>query len=373
MPPRRPPDPPPPCYATVQPGLEEVAADEITRDFNGDVRKVDRGFVIFRAEISPDLLKLRTVEDVFLFAWGTDSLTYRAADLDLIRKWTDREPDWPRLLQLHHQVRPKPKGKPTWHVVTQMIGEHGYRRTDARDAFRDGLAGKVPGSWRIVDEDASLEIWLTIHGQTAICGVRLSDQTMRHREYKVEHRPASLRPSVAAAMARLAGAGPGDVVLDPMCGAGTILAEHLDLSRRRRLANPILGGDLDRQAVEASGFNLRKLGPTHLARWDARRLPLPDASVDRIVSNPPFGVQLSDPESVGPLYDKAVAEFDRVLRPGGRVVLLAADAVKLRSAVAAVGWRSHKQLRLRVLGQSATLGVWKKADESATMQESSED
>ena len=29
----------PPCYAMVLPGLEEIADDEITRDFHGDVRK----------------------------------------------------------------------------------------------------------------------------------------------------------------------------------------------------------------------------------------------------------------------------------------------------------------------------------------------
>src|SRR5581483_4054108 len=213
---------PPPLYATVQPGLEAVAAEEITRDLGGAVKKTERGLLVFRApDISPDLLRLRTVEDVFLLAWGTDALTYRAADLDKIERWTAREPDWPRLLQLHHRVHPKPKGRPTYRLVAQMTGTHGYRRVDARDALARGLTGKLPASWRPAEENAAVEVWLTIHGKTAVCGVRLSDATPRHRTYKVEHRPASLRPSVAAAMVWLAGAGPGHVVLDPLCGAGT--------------------------------------------------------------------------------------------------------------------------------------------------------
>ena len=35
-------------------------------------------------EIDASLLQLRTTEDVFLFGWGTDKLTYRAEDLDRI-------------------------------------------------------------------------------------------------------------------------------------------------------------------------------------------------------------------------------------------------------------------------------------------------
>src|ERR1700691_2745929 len=68
----------PACYAIVLPGLESVAADEITRDMGAEIKKAERGIVLFRTDsIGPDLLKLRTVEDVFLMAWGTDSLSYR--------------------------------------------------------------------------------------------------------------------------------------------------------------------------------------------------------------------------------------------------------------------------------------------------------
>lgn len=350
----------PPCYAMVQPGLEAIAADEINRDLGGTIKKAERGMVVFRVPaITPELLTLRTVEDVFLLAWGSDALTYRAEDLDKIAKWTAKAADWQQLLMLHHRVHPKPTGKPTWHAVTQMIGEHGYRRVDARTAFLNGLEGKFPASWKLVDEHAAVEFWLTINGKQAICGLRLSDQTMRHRTYKVEHLPASLRPTVAAAMARVAGVAPGQVVLDPVCGAGTILAEQLLLARQRGFEITALGGDLDRASVQAAGFNLKRVGKARLARWDGRRLPLPAESVDRVVANPPFGKQLGKPEEMGPLYRRLVAEADRVLKPDGRAVLLVAEPEWLRPATEAVGWEPHKQYRVRVLGQAATLGVWR--------------
>ncbi|HEY1378445.1 MAG TPA: methyltransferase domain-containing protein [Gemmataceae bacterium] len=360
----------PPLYATVQPGLEDIAAEEITRDLGGAVRKTDRGLVVFRVpDISPDLLSLRTTEDVFLLAWGTDALTYRAADLDKIEKWTAREPDWPRLLQLHHGVHPKPKGKPTYRLVTQMTGEHGYRRVDARKALARGLDGKLPASWKPAEENAAVEVWLTIDGKQAVCGLRLSDAAMRHRTYKAEHLPASLRPTVAAAMVRLAGAAPGDTVLDPLCGAGTILAEQLALARQRRAgAVRVVGGDVDPPAVRAAAANLRHVGPGWwLARWDARRLPLAGRSVDRVVTNPPFGVQLGDPDQIGPLYRAVVAEADRVLRPGGRAVFLVGTGALLQPAAAAAGWRPQRRVRLRVLGQPAELSVWRKPEATDTI------
>ena len=353
----------PACYAMVQPGLEEIATDEIERDLGGEVKKSGRGLIAFRLpEITPDILKLRITEDVFLLAWGTDDLSFRASDLDRIANWT-RRIHWDQLLKIHHAIHSKPKGKPTWWLVTQMTGEHAYRRVDARKAMSRGLEGVFPASWKTAEENASVEVWLTIHGNQAVCGLRLSDRSMRHRTYKAEHLPASLRPTVAAAMVRLAGASPGQVVLDPMCGAGTILAEQVELARQRGAGRvTIWGGDLDPNALRAASANLRRFDPELLMHWDARRLPLPDASVDRIICNPPFGKQLNEPEEIGPLYRRAIAEWDRVLKPGGRAVLLVADPQPLLDAIRPVGWGPQKQYRVRVLGLPAMMGVWRKRE-----------
>jgi 23S rRNA G2445 N2-methylase RlmL len=237
-----------------------------------------------------------------------------------------------------------------------MTGEHGFRRVDARAALAQGLAGKLPASWRHVEDNAAVEIWLTIQGTTAVCGLRLSDRSMRHRTYKREHLPASLRPTLAAALVRLADLRPGQVVLDPMCGAGTILAEALDRKRKPHA----WGGDCDAAALRAAAINLRRLGPVHLARWDAGRLPLSDQSVDCIVSNPPFGKQLSRPEEIGPLYQRILLSYDRVLRTGGRAVLLVSDAKALKEAAETLGWRRERRLRVQVLGQPAFIIVWRK-------------
>jgi tRNA (guanine6-N2)-methyltransferase len=352
----------PALYAHVQPGLEAIAADEITRDFAGEVRKTVRGSVVFRvAPIDEDLLHLRTTEDVFLLAWGSDSLTYKAADLKSIRDWTAKT-KWAPLLKLHEAVKGRPKAKPTVHIVAQMQGEHGFRRIDAKDALIEGLQGKLTGHWQDVDEDAYLEIWLTIQGKIATCGVRVSDRTMRHRTWKTEHVAASLRPTVAAAMVRLAGAAPGMTVLDPFCGAGTILGEQLELARQRRAgAVRVIGCDQDAQALFCTGQNLRSLGGAELLRANAKRLPIASASIDRIVCNPPFGEQLLSPDEIGPLYKSAAWEWNRVLKPGGRAVVLVSEIEALRTALSPFPWQPQRQYKVRVLGQPAVLGLWQKS------------
>lgn len=358
----------PACYAMVQPGLEEIASEEIADALGGEIKRAGGGFVVFRLpEIDRSILSLRTTEDVFLFGWGTDELSYRAKDLDSIERWTNRDAPWDQLLKIHHAVRPKPKGKPTYHYVVQMNGEHGYRRVDAKKAFMRGLAGKLPASWKYAEENASVEIWLTINGAMAISGMRLSDRTMRHRNYKHEHLPASIRPTVAAAMVRLADLKPNQTVLDPMCGAGTLLAEAI-LSTKGRISSDgmawqlrCIGGDIEASHVRAAQANLRQFDVTDLRTWDARAMPLEDESVDRIVSNPPFGKQLSTPEEIGPLYREVVFEMDRILRGGGKAVLIVADARALREAVQRVGWKQQRQVQVRMLGQRSVIGVFHKA------------
>jgi 23S rRNA G2445 N2-methylase RlmL len=294
-----------------------------------------------------------------------------------MRSWTERKVAWDRLLQIHHGIRPKPQGKPTVRLVVQMTGEHGYRRADAYKALARGLAGKLPASWKLAEENAAVEIWLTIHGNMAVCGLRLSDRTMRQRGYKVEHLPASLRPTVAAAMVRLAELKPGQTVVDPMCGAGTLLAETLEHARshfsyaerapdgsagaNRGAKLRVLGGDLDPHHVRAAQANLRRLGEVDLKTWDARRLPLGDESVDRILCNPPFGKQLGTAEEIGPLYAELARQCQRVLKPGGLAVLVVADAGPLREAARRHGWKQLRQIPLRILGQRAIIAVYRKA------------
>lgn len=84
-----------------------------------------------------------------------------------------------------------------------------------------------------------------------------------------------------------------NAAFDPFCGSGTIVSE--------RLAYPysqICGGDLSEEAVASSLDNVGVLNQVKIHRWDARRLPMDAGAVDKIVTNLPFGRQISSEISV---------------------------------------------------------------------------
>jgi len=110
---------------------------------------------------------------------------------------------------------------------------------------------------------------------------------------------------------RHAGLRPGEAVLDLGCGGGidTILA-----ARRVGPAGRAIGIDLLDEMVDRSWANAREAGVdgwTEFRRGEMENLPLPDESVDVVISN---GVI-----NLSPRKSRVLAEVFRVLKPGGRM------------------------------------------------------
>lgn len=104
----------------------------------------------------------------------------------------------------------------------------------------------------------------------------------------------------------------GETVLDIGCGAGTDL---LLAARRVGPSGRAIGIDMTETMRDRARDSAMAIGLTNVEvhHADATALPLPDASVDVVISN---GVLNLVPEK-----DKAFTEIRRVLRPGGRLQL----------------------------------------------------
>lgn len=142
--------------------------------------------------------------------------------------------------------------------------------------------------------------------------IRLSPRPLSAREWRVCNLAGALNASVAQAMVRLTRPHPDDVVLNVGCGSATLLIERV-LNRAARLA---IGCDSDPAALHCAGENVRASGvlPIHLYDWDAGDLPMPDACVDVVLADLPFG------QLVGS-HDRNVVLYPRLLREAARVTL----------------------------------------------------
>jgi ubiquinone/menaquinone biosynthesis C-methylase UbiE len=107
---------------------------------------------------------------------------------------------------------------------------------------------------------------------------------------------------------------PVGTALDAACGTGRHAAYLSELGHR------VIGADA---SPEMLAIAAKKLPDAELHRADLHRIPVPDASVDAVVC----GLALSYLPDLAPIF----AEFARVLRPGGHLVI--SDAHQLLSYV----------------------------------------
>src|SRR5262245_9162043 len=109
---------------------------------------------------------------------------------------------------------------------------------------------------------------------------------------------------------------------------------------------------IDLSTVSAARMNARAAGvAANINAWDARALPIPSGSIDRIVSNLPWGRQVTIDSSLALFYRDVCAEMRRTLAPGGRIALLT-------NAPQLVGFRDLRcddQLEISLYCQTPTI------------------
>jgi 23S rRNA G2445 N2-methylase RlmL len=344
-------------YAQTMPGIEKIAWLEIRQRLaNAQLHqylfaKEQNGIVVFSYSGTPaGVLALRTTEDVFLQALSIPKVTRTHQDLALITREVATGESLGRAVNQLMRLRQYSK-PPSYRVIGRQYGRFGYERRQLVRAVVEGLARRYP-RWTAVADDAQVEFWANLLGSHLLLGLRLSDRTMRHRFKRKVELPASLRPSVAAALVFLTDPQAEDVFLDPFSGSGTILMERQQAGPFRQ----IVGGDILADRVQAARQNVpggQRDQRIVIRQWDARQLPLENASVDKVASNLPFGKQVGSPAELPKLYLETLRELQRVVRPGGRIVLLSSEFDLMKESV-----RQTPRLNITSGYSIAVLGQW---------------
>ncbi|WP_170284917.1 TRM11 family SAM-dependent methyltransferase [Kribbella amoyensis] len=207
-------------------------------------------------------------------------------------------------------------GEPADFAVTASFqGRRNFNRYDIEDLVGERLRELTGGRYHSRREGVTPPVdrvdWrVVLDGKTLWVGRRPFAVPLHRREWRRHTVTGSLHPPVAAAIARLGRLAPGLQVLDPFCGAGTLLLE----------AHAVEPGatyrGIDRQpaAIAAARANTPYGAEIAWQEGDARQVR---GSVDRILTNPPWDVRLG----IGPL-GPYLRQWRRVLRPDGLLVAI---------------------------------------------------
>ena len=331
-------------YLTHVGGLEDIVRDEIAERLpEARVTGAEYGrlHLAFAGEPAR-LLALRTIENAYATVLDFPDVPPQTQWLDELERVLART-DLTPAVALLGRVKPLPPS-PTFRVTAERLGRHEFRSPAVAAAAGAGVVAGM--GWGVDLKGFAIEVRVDVRDDAALVGVRLSARAL-HKRSRVVHPRVTLNPTVAAAMVRLSVPQPGELVVDPTVGGGTLLTERYGHDPDVRL----IGGDRFIEKLGMARENFAAYGvPAALVQWDAARLPLADETVDKFLLNPPWGRVAASHEVNRRLYPHLLRHLRRCLRPGGRLVILTTERALVRQFR-----EHHPDLRL-VMHQRLNLG-----------------
>lgn len=247
-------------------------------------------------------------------------------------------------------------------LATWTSGAPRYRLAWAEGGHRRaatwGAAAAIARLWPELVNDPTASLWeVLVETRAGFVDVSLSPRGLDDPRFAWRQRdvPAASHPTIAAALARVAGARDDDVVWDPFVGSGAELVERALLGKYRAL----YGSDLDARALDAARVNLSAAGlRAELKQGDA--LDLAPPGVTLIVTNPPMGRRAARASGLAITLDRFVAHAADALAGEGRLVWIAPWPERSRSAALAAGLRLDRARIVDMGGFDGEMQRWLK-------------
>lgn len=224
------------------------------------------------------------------------------------------------------------------------------------DAVARSLGARLAGRGTVDLSDPERTVRVLLGDDQALVGIEaaLVDRSAyqaRHPEKRPFTSPVSTHPRLARAQINLARAPPGSRVWDPFCGTGGLVLEAALAGYQA------VGSDLDPGMIEGTRENLAAFGAeAELVEGDVEAVGKDLAPVAAVVTDPPYGrSSTTHKEDLADLYRRFFQAADRVLAPGGRVVVVLPDreqglwAAQGFELVEEHAWKVHGSLTRHLL------------------------
>ncbi|CAL1170413.1 unnamed protein product [Cladocopium goreaui] len=365
-----------------QGGLDRLALWELRRLRAKNIKRVQCR-IFFRASCGPHVLaSLKSAEKVCAVVLRADGqelasvLQKQSGDgdqkLQALANWLTDAPGWRKAIATWWKFNgtygtsegsegSKSQTPLTFKITCRRSGKKFAEISSQGLAVAAASAIAARQGWRAQVRRPDLEVRILVSDSDILVDLPLLVQSSMRLAGELSS--SGMAAPVAWAMARCAELQPGERVLDPMCGKAVILVEAA-------LSWPLchyIGIDIDAEQLAGANSNAFLAAASgarlDLLQGDACRLPLPDASVEVVICDIPFGRQYGTIEGCrDTLYKAILEEFDRVIKPGpeGRAVLISSleqepwviKEAKLETTEAAWRCSARRELKLGFLDAS---------------------
>ncbi len=179
---------------------------------------------------------------------------------------------------------------------------------------------------------------------------RITPRPLATRSWRVCDYEGALNAPLAHAMCRIANPDSQDVVINLMCGSGTLMTEFLLLYP----SNSVYGIDNSVKALQCALRNLEAAQGQYeftLIHSDVLSLPFPAQFASVLLADFPFGNLVGSHLENVDMYPKILREAARISRPDARFVLITHEVNLILSVLQEqTSWELRKQIRVSQRG-----------------------
>ena len=268
--------------STTFEGIEDLAAREIEKN-GGKIERIERGLILYSgSETLP--------QKINYFAKKVERVAIVVGEGEI-----KKERDLRKIIDCSHC-----EGKKI-DVKLEMRNAM-FRKKELVNEIKKEGSGEV-------------NVFLWINGEHVIAGLDTTGEGLHHRGYERFKHPASLNPLIASSLLTISGWKREFV--DPFCGSGTILIEgyhqfkgvgnewrfRYEKKKINKNEPEIIGVEINEKYVEGAKLNAKAArAKVRIIQGDSKFLNK-YANSNYIITNPPFGLRMSDKKKVFGLYE----------------------------------------------------------------------
>jgi len=306
---------------TTNPGIEDIVEKEIKERFKAKVSRFMnlQGKVLVETSEKnlQKIFKLHSIYHIIKFIDHFEISTSKKGLNEIYKKM--------KKIEIEEMKKAK-----SFRVTSQRIGKHAFTSVQIQKFAGQALVDKY--NKKVDLKNFELNVICDVIGNKCVVGLQLTKDSLHKRFKRVFNHPAAIKAPLAFAMLKLANIKENEILLDPFCGGATIPIEAALVYDKKI---KIFASDVNEKFLEGAKQNAKaaKVDFIDFKLANARRLEEFYDSVDKIITNPPYGVRMSKNKNLRGLYFDFLNSAEKVLNDKGRIVLITLRAGSFRVIV----------------------------------------